>query len=246
MTSPTLRQGARGIAVVALQIRLNQKIPPGGRRIKADSHFGPLTQTAVITFQRSKGLSPDGVVGPLTWAALDRDLAPIVSVDHGRRLIAQPTQMTCWAASTAMINRSTVPQVIAATPQDMIGPNGGLGNGSAGDRGIELGQQFGRVHGLRVIPPASWTTGAMVNYLRRSPLIVNMLWDSQNYAGGRGSPGHWVLVNSVVSDGNANGGQTVLRVLDPWAPNIGEDKWHDYTDWVREVPTRTYRMFSKA
>jgi peptidoglycan hydrolase-like protein with peptidoglycan-binding domain len=34
-------------------------------------NFGPKTEAAVRAFQRSKGLVPDGIVGPKTWAALD-------------------------------------------------------------------------------------------------------------------------------------------------------------------------------
>ena len=35
-----------------------------------DGIYGPQTQAAVQAFQKSKGLIPDGIVGPLTWAAL--------------------------------------------------------------------------------------------------------------------------------------------------------------------------------
>lgn len=35
-----------------------------------DGLYGPQTQAAVIAFQKTKGLMPDGLVGPLTWAAL--------------------------------------------------------------------------------------------------------------------------------------------------------------------------------
>lgn len=35
-----------------------------------DGDFGPKTLQAVITFQKSKGLTPDGIVGTLTWDAL--------------------------------------------------------------------------------------------------------------------------------------------------------------------------------
>lgn len=57
----TVRRGSRGPDVFALQTALN---------IKADGVFGPKTEQAVIKFQKSKQLLPDGIVGPMTWAAL--------------------------------------------------------------------------------------------------------------------------------------------------------------------------------
>jgi len=62
-SNPTLRQGARGPAVVDLQQRL------GG--LTADGVFGPLTRGAVVSFQSGRGLVADGIVGPLTWGALN-------------------------------------------------------------------------------------------------------------------------------------------------------------------------------
>lgn len=59
---PVLSEGASGGDVIVLQQRLGTTNP--------DGKFGPKTKTAVMAFQRSKGLAVDGVVGPKTWAAL--------------------------------------------------------------------------------------------------------------------------------------------------------------------------------
>lgn len=64
---PTLRQGAHGAAVSTLQTRLRAH----GYNVSVDGAFGPNTANAVRSFQRAKGLSADGVVGPRTWAALN-------------------------------------------------------------------------------------------------------------------------------------------------------------------------------
>lgn len=58
---PVLRRGARGPAVAELQRAL---------RIAEDEAFGPGTEAALIAFQRRRQLRPDGVCGPMTWAAL--------------------------------------------------------------------------------------------------------------------------------------------------------------------------------
>ena len=62
-----IRVGARGDDVARIQRCLNSVNNAG---LNPDGIFGPLTQAAVMNFQRSRGLNPDGVVGPLTWAAL--------------------------------------------------------------------------------------------------------------------------------------------------------------------------------
>jgi peptidoglycan hydrolase-like protein with peptidoglycan-binding domain len=38
--------------------------------VAVDGMFGPITETAVVEFQTGSGLVADGIVGPLTWAAL--------------------------------------------------------------------------------------------------------------------------------------------------------------------------------
>jgi len=63
---PVLRQGDRGPEVRELQVKLKDL----GFPLNADGIFGPETAQRVRDFQRSKGLTMDGVVGPQTWAAL--------------------------------------------------------------------------------------------------------------------------------------------------------------------------------
>ncbi|HUG33704.1 MAG TPA: peptidoglycan-binding protein [Anaerolineales bacterium] len=63
---PLFRQGDQGPEVRAIQHLLRFK----GQNVDVDGNFGAQTRTAVIAFQNQSGLSPDGIVGPLTWSAL--------------------------------------------------------------------------------------------------------------------------------------------------------------------------------
>ena len=66
---PTLKRGANGWQVKKLQTMLRQHglLPPPA---KLDGDFGELTEAAVLAFQALNDLSPDGVVGPMTWKLL--------------------------------------------------------------------------------------------------------------------------------------------------------------------------------
>ncbi len=66
---PMLRKGLRGENVKTLQTALNAS-GKAGKILTVDGAFGPLTDTAVRTFQKAKGLKADGIAGPKTWAAL--------------------------------------------------------------------------------------------------------------------------------------------------------------------------------
>jgi peptidoglycan hydrolase-like protein with peptidoglycan-binding domain len=64
-----LKNGSCGDEVRYLQEVLNLLIrtPPP---LQVDGIFGPKTKTRVVQFQRTSGLVPDGIVGPLTTKAL--------------------------------------------------------------------------------------------------------------------------------------------------------------------------------
>ena len=57
-----LKRGSTGAPVVALQRAL---------RISADGQFGPATEAAVKTVQRTAKLAVTGVVGTVTWKAVE-------------------------------------------------------------------------------------------------------------------------------------------------------------------------------
>jgi hypothetical protein len=70
---PMLRQGSIGNYVLVLQDSLNRLgYGTGG----LDGVFGPATTNAVRAYQRSKGLSADGVSGCMTWSNLMYQVAP--------------------------------------------------------------------------------------------------------------------------------------------------------------------------
>lgn len=66
---PTIRRGSKGEAVAEMQRLLNQY----GFELVVDGNFGPASDTAVRIFQKDSELFADGVVGKMTWAALQGD-----------------------------------------------------------------------------------------------------------------------------------------------------------------------------
>ncbi len=239
----TLQSGSSGFDVAVLQLQLNLKgasIP----RLNVDGIFGPLTQAAVMAFQRRSGLVPDGIAGSLTHAAVSEGLT-LTAVDHQLTRISQPTPTTCWAASTAVMTRSTVAAVKAKTPPDMINGDGSLKNYSGTDQGAEQGRRYGACHGLQCYPPMSWSVPGFLSLLRRSPVMLDMLWNSTDYAAGSSSSGHMVVVSAVVSDNDPKGEMTYIMILDPLPPNVGKVSWEEYSFWIQLVPTRTYRTFTR-
>jgi putative peptidoglycan binding protein/CHAP domain-containing protein len=73
--TPMLKRGSKGPEVKRLQrlLRIAGVFPAPAA---IDGDFGDLTYTAVYGFQAAHGLEKDGVVGPLTWAALDEVAHP--------------------------------------------------------------------------------------------------------------------------------------------------------------------------
>lgn len=64
---PTLKEGSSGYSVRGLQVELKAH---GKYTGTIDGNFGPLTKSAVISYQKSVGLYADGIVGAKTWGSL--------------------------------------------------------------------------------------------------------------------------------------------------------------------------------
>ncbi len=239
----TLHLGSVGAGVQQLQAQLNARFAPLSC-LAVDGVFGPETYQAVMRFQSGNWLVADGEVGPCTWNALmqTESYSPVL---HSIPLIPQPTATTCWAASTAMVSRSSVPSVIARTPADLVLADGSLRNWSETNDPMTGARKFARANGLMVLPPASWMPAFLRDRLQRGPLMFDMLWRANEYTRGHGSSGHMIVVVGIRGDADQSGRGTTLRIQDPWAPNVGKTYSVSYHKWIQEVPTRTYHTYQR-
>lgn len=240
---PILRRGSSGPDVAALQTALNASLVPSPN-LTPDGQFGGLTDTAVRKFQTERRIASDGVVGPITECVLrgGRRGPPTI---HSVQLVAQPTDSTCWAASTAMMKGSTPAAIIAKTPPEMIGKSGGLKNASDKADNVTENARYAAVHGLRYSPPQSYMVQAFVAMVIRSPVMLNMLWNAGQYSAGAGSPGHMIVVYGVDSDGQPDGKGTLLHVRDPWSPRIGKTTQVSYYKLANDTPCFSYGAYTR-
>ena len=68
---PLIREGSRGVYVLIAQDDLNTL---GFRTGGLDGIFGTQTKNAVSSYQRSRGLSADGIIGCNTWRSLQENV----------------------------------------------------------------------------------------------------------------------------------------------------------------------------
>ena len=236
--------GSQGPQVVALQRALNDALP-AWPALTPDGVYGGLTFDAVMEFQLENWLVMDGIAGPCTQNALYKTEAydPIL---NSPPFIPQPTQQTCWAASTAMITNANVPAVIARTPADLILADGSLANASNTNDAFTSATRFAQANSIRLISAASSLTLDFIRTaLADGPLMFDMLWEPGKYIAGTGSPGHMIVVVGIRGDNDPSGVGTTLRIFDPWAPNVGEQRSFNFFKWMNEVSTRTYHVYQK-
>ena len=134
-----LHPGDRGPDVTLLQERLLALGAPIGA---ADDVYGDHTLHAVLAFQRSEGLTPDGVVGTATWASLD---APARSVDWNLPEVpkdyatGEPTTTASTGSTTTIAPRAG--DGSAVTPQDAPRNDPAAGGGAWSKAVVSLSAQ---------------------------------------------------------------------------------------------------------
>lgn len=191
-----LHQGSRAMQVKLLQRLLNKK--GASPTLREDGDFGRLTRAAVLAFQARERIVQDGVAGPMTWSRL----GIITDVTHPVQLFPQPTAMTCWSAAATMIvgNMSVGPGSAA------LAANGGMVPSAAN---IE---RFARGMGWRMYYPQTWTVAGLAGLVRNKPVWA---------VGGGANWLHAIVLSAMWSDGAADASGTMIRIHDPWPPNVG-------------------------
>jgi N-acetylmuramoyl-L-alanine amidase len=171
-----LRMGDSGPAVTELQILL---VSRGFWLGNIDGSFGPSTHHAVVALQKYWELGRDGVVGPQTWAAIDRNerarpfttAGHLIEVDPRRQLVTVADDgYATWVldSSTGAVEGTTPSGFFHVFRQvDGIdpGPNGPLYRPKYFYQGVA-------VHGYTSVPPYPASHGCV----RVTNPAIDMLW----------------------------------------------------------------------
>ncbi len=172
----TLRLGAEGTRIEALQVRLAEL---GYYLPVADGQYGSLTAQAVMAFQKSSGIGRDGVAGPATLAAMEtaipvqaREVGDHIEVDLDRQLmiLVRGDQTYVFNTSSGRAGWRTPPGRFTITRQiDGVrrAPLGDLYRPKYFNRGIAL-------HGSSSIPgqPASHGCTRLHN------AVIDLIWSA--------------------------------------------------------------------
>jgi hypothetical protein len=240
-TYPKLRIGSRSPFVTELQNLLNLKVSPGPRLVP-DGDFGHHTHSAVQRFQQENWLVVDGIVGDCTWNAL-RDSEDF-NISVRVSLVAQPTDDTCWAASTAMLLGR--PSAVSAPPG--MSTAGGLANDSDLQQPTNTAA-YNTYYGLTLLPGQSWMPAALAGLMRlHGALLVNTLWDADGYTRPDpavpghyvGSSGHYRILSGI--RGTSDPFATTLRIYDPLPVKQGAIYSVNYARLMQKYPATTYQI----
>ena len=74
--------------------------------------------------------------------------------------------------------------------------------------------------------------------------MMNMLHHSRDYAKGKPSTSHMIVVVGI--RGSLRDNACTIRIYDPWPPNQGEIRSTGYNRWMQDCASRTYLVYSRA
>ncbi|SHI31179.1 peptidoglycan-binding protein [Clostridium intestinale] len=149
--NPLLSMGSSGSYVVKLQnLLINYGYSCGAAG--ADGDFGQGTYNAVVKFQANKGLIVDGMVGPLTWNALESNSSS-TPITNYPTLSKGATGSSVIKLQNALISRGY--------SCGASGADGDFGEGTY--YAVILFQQYNGLSADGVVGPQTWNTLYSVN-----------------------------------------------------------------------------------
>lgn len=134
-----------------------------------------------------------------------------LAVNQSLTLVAQPTEVTCWAASIAMLTGKSVEDVCSDAGMTTTD---GYGWGEI--------QQAVSVHGLTEIGPACGGPDYFAQMLERSPLWIVEV----------GAPYHAVVLAGL--NGGGNWDDTEATIYNPWPPGSGAIERKPFAEFADE------------
>lgn len=213
--NPELSNGSEGEWVTYLQQHLEAAGYDTG---PIDGIFGPITEAAVRQFQEDHGLTVDGIVGPITWPEIEGgggSSEPVedtqIAINQSVSLVPQPTEVSCWAASIAML--------IDKSPEEVA---------SEAEMNLDDGYGWGEIqnavstHGLTEIGPACGGPDYFAPMLEQSPLWIVEV----------GAPYHAVVLAGMNGGGNWN--DTEVTIYNPWPPGSGAIEHKTFEEFADE------------
>lgn len=115
----TLRNGSKGDLVKELQTDLIELGYDCGRW-GVDGDFGDATENAVKTFQKDNGLVADGIVGTMTWAAIEKKIDEVMTPVPEPKIV-EIVNGTCYVRSKPNTKGDILGAVKAGTKLEYLG-----------------------------------------------------------------------------------------------------------------------------
>jgi hypothetical protein len=214
----TLRYGAKGDDVAKLQEGLNL-MPSDLDKLKVDGIYGSKTVGRVQEFQHANALTPDGVVGPMTWGAFLDLLAqlqsvvpapPAISYDVLRPIVIEKAKQYIGKVDFSKIENGKPKGIDFLKDMYLDAAKVSVSDAQFWDDNKKIWIQEPLVDGKR----KSWC-GIFCIYCYRKAGILSLTWDMQN-----GKPKGPIHVNGW-SANFVNG----IKTADM---GIVQHKWHHF------------------